>query len=728
MAFETSLNLATLLLAGGMSAMLAGVLRWYATPHQQQHYRHWTSAWLAQAAYYLIGGLTFFLAVSGTGSSQLRLGLSIATQVANTFASVLLLIGVFGFVRRKPVDTRALQLALGASLVIGTFVAILATGAAEGSLIRQCYRSFITAASFLGSAWIVWRHRAASDRPARLLGLALFAFGIAHLHYLVYWTLSTLDRRPTYPLVWFTLVDLLWLAGVAIATGALAVEDQREAAAAALHQQERTFRQMIEHASDITTVLDAQHAIRYVSPSAGRLLGWTDEVVGRSMLDFVHPDDQPTLLARVRTADPIASPCTLRVRTQRGNWLRLEAVASHWRNEQGDDIVIMNARDVSERERLEASLREAQKLESLGRLAGGVAHDLNNILMVIGGEAQLAADDATPQVRASLQEITSATDRAAALTRQLLTFARRQRVQPRVVNVSDVVDGVVRMAGRLVPASIELEQVAPTVPLPVLIDPAQLEQVVMNLVVNARDAIHGAGRITVELGERTLPERVAPDLPAGRYVAITVRDTGTGIPDEARAYVFEPFYTTKAQGEGTGLGLATSYGIVTQAGGSIRFESALAGGTTFEVLLPLTTDAPAATVETLSALPRVTGARVLLVEDDVNVRTVAMRALLAAGFEVREAADGVEALDLFAAVGGVRVLVTDVIMPRLGGRELARQLRERDPGLAILFLSGYPGDPEFERTMPSGARFLQKPVSPHELARAVQELADMSAR
>jgi CheY-like chemotaxis protein len=301
-------------------------------------------------------------------------------------------------------------------------------------------------------------------------------------------------------------------------------------------------------------------------------------------------------------------------------------------------------------------------------------------------------------------------------------------VQPRVINVSELVDDVVRMAGRLVPSSIELLYQPPSTAPAVLIDPTQLEQVVMNLIVNARDAIQDGGRITVEIGECAADDATASDAPDHGYVTITVRDTGTGIPDDVRPYVFEPFYTTKMQGEGTGLGLSTSYGIVRQAGGSIRFESAPSGGTSFEVRLPMTTQAPAPAIEAPAAPRRVTGARVLLVEDDDSVRTTATRVLQGAGFDVRAAANGADALEIFARDGGVRVLVTDVIMPRVSGRALAVQLRERAPELAVLFLSGYLEDPEFERSMPEGARFLQKPVSPKELARVVQELADRTER
>jgi len=385
--------------------------------------------------------------------------------------------------------------------------------------------------------------------------------------------------------------------------------------------------------------------------------------------------------------------------------------------------VIVNARDVSERERYEASLRESQKLESIGRLAGGVAHDLNNILMVIGTEVQLAQADDPDAVRLALDQISAATDRAADLTRQLLTFARRQAVQPRLVDVGEVVAGTTRMAGRLVPASITL-RVAPAQPgLHVMIDPTQLEQVIMNLVVNARDAIGDAGEIALAVGERPLAADEEVGVSAGRYVTITVRDTGTGIPEAVRPHVFEPFYTTKAEGEGTGLGLATSYGIVRQAGGCLRFDTIVGEGSTFEVLLPVAAGTPGVVADALPVRGQAAGEGVLVVEDDSALRALEVRALTAAGFTVFEAADGLAALACFEANPGVRVLVTDVIMPRLGGRELARRLRTLDPSLAILFLSGYPGDVAFEFTLPTGARFLQKPASPKEIVRVVQELA-----
>jgi PAS domain S-box-containing protein len=731
MTFEASLNLATLLLAGAMSAMLAGVLWWYATPLPQAHYRHWTSAWLAQAAYYLIGALTFTLAMRGVSSGTLRPALSVTTQVANTLAAVLLVVGALGFVRREPVSPRALRLALLVSLTLGAVVALLATGSGNGSLLRSTYRALITAASFLGSGVIIWRHRterarADDERPAQLLALSLAAFGLAQAHYLAYWVLTLAGSRPAYGLVWFTLIDLLWLAAIAIATGAIAVGDQREAAAMALSDQERAFRQMIEHSSDITAVLDAARCLQYVSPSAARVLGWDADIVGRSVAEFVHPDDQAALAARIRAPEPSTTPIVLRVRTKRGQWMRVEAVSRRWQDEQGREIVIVNARDVSERERLESSLREAQKLESVGRLAGGVAHDLNNILMVIGSEVQLAYDDAPEEVRTALHHIGDATDRAADLTRQLLTFARRRAVQPRVVDVGEAIAGTARMAGRLLPASITLHVEPADAGLTALIDPTQLEQVAMNLIVNARDAIAGAhaesGQVTLAVRERALAEDEEPGMPPGRYVAFTVQDTGAGIPDDVRPHVFEPFFTTKAEGDGTGLGLATSYGIVRQAGGCVRFESTVGAGTTFEVLLPY---ADGSQVTRTADAPASSPARgeVVRVGEAVDAgRALEVRALTRAGFTVHEAADGAAAIACAEALPTLRVLVSDVIMPRVGGRELARRLRARDASLGVLFLSGYPGDPEFERSLPEGARFLQKPVSPDELVRVVLEL------
>ncbi len=723
MTFDATINLISLLLSGGMTAMLAGVLRWYATPHTQAHYRHWTAAWQAQSAYYLVGALAFSLTMLGVGAGPLRLGLSFATQVANTMAAALLIIGTVGFVKRQPVDTRTLRLALVIAVVLGAAVAFF--GAARGgSVARASYRSLITAASFIGSGIIIWRSRPAADRPARLLSMAMVAFGAAHLHYLSYWTLGLVASRPTYSLVWFTLFDLLWLAAIAIAMAALAFADQREASAAALHQREREFRQMIEHSSDVVAVFDESRHVRYTSPSTRRILGWGDEVLARPVLDFVHPDDHPLLAARMQLDDPGDAPFTVRIRHKGGNWVRLEAVSRRLTDEAGREIVIVNARDIGERERLEASLRESQKLESVGRLAGGVAHDLNNILMVIGTQAQMALDEASGELREGLLEITSATGRAADLTRQLLTFARRQVVAPRVIDASEVVSRTARMAARLVPASIDFRLVPAAADHHVLADPVQVEQVVMNLLVNARDAITERGRIELALGERDVAADEEAGVVPGRYVTITVSDTGAGIPEAVRPHLFEPFFTTKTLGEGTGLGLATSYGIVRQAGGFIRVESTVGAGSTFTVFLPAAAPEAVPRVTEEPPLPRAHGELVLVVEDDPAVRAIEVRALARAGFAVREAADGAEALARFDPSDGIRVLVTDVVMPRLGGVELSRQLRGRDPALGVLVLSGYPGEGSFLSTLPPDAAFLQKPVTPGELVRQVHALLD----
>jgi PAS domain S-box-containing protein len=718
---DTRINLIALLLSGGLSAMLAGVMRWYATPHTQAHYRHWAAAWQAQGAYYVVGALAFSLAVMGVGAPSLRLGLSFATQVANTLAAALLVIGAVGFVKRQPVDQRTLRWALVIAVLLGAVVAFF--GAARGASVgRASYRSFITAASFIGSGIVIWRARVTAERPARLLSLALVAFGLAHLHYLTYWMLRLAGRAPDYSLVWFTILDLLWLAGIAVSMSAMAFADERVAGAHALREREREFRQMIEHSSDLITVLDEARVIRYVSPSALRILGWGDEAVGRAVVEFVHPDDQPSLAERIRQEDPGDTPFTVRVRSKAGNWTRLEAVSRRWKDEAGRATVIVNARDVAERERLEASLRESQKLESVGRLAGGVAHDLNNILMVIGSQAQMALEDAPDELRDALREITGATDRAADLTRQLLTFARRQVVAPRVIDASEAVTRMARMAARLVPASIDFRLVPSAADHFVLADPVQVEQVVMNLVVNARDAITERGQIELSVGEQEVAAGEEPGIAAGRFVTIRVRDTGGGIPEAARPHLFEPFFTTKALGEGTGLGLATSYGIVRQAGGFIRVDSVLGEGSTFTVFLPAADPEAVPRQADEPPLPRANGELVLVVEDDAAVRALEVRALERAGFQVLEASDGGEALTRYASRADIQVVVSDVVMPRIGGVELSRRLRNADPSLGVLLLSGYPGEGGFLSTLPAGAAFLQKPVAPGELVRQVHSL------
>jgi two-component system, cell cycle sensor histidine kinase and response regulator CckA len=425
----------------------------------------------------------------------------------------------------------------------------------------------------------------------------------------------------------------------------------------------------------------------------------------------------------------------LAARTPDGRWLCLVAAGQPLRDAGGRELgAVVALRDATEERRLAEQVLQAQKMEAVGQLAGGVAHDFNNLLTVINGYADvlLGQVPAVDPARDMLGEMARAGGRAAELTRQLLAFGRKQILAPRVLDLNGVVAGVGAMLGRLIGEDVVLATRLQPVLGRVRADPGQVEQVIVNLCVNARDAMPLGGRLVVETRNVEFgAEHPAahPDVRPGRYVMLAVADTGRGIPADVLPHVFEPFFTTKGVGEGTGLGLATVYGIVTQSGGHVEVFSEVGVGTTFKVYLPRV-DAPAEAGPAGPESPAPRGAETLLVvEDDPAVRALTCLVLRAAGYAVLESESGQEAVGLAAAhPGRVDLLVTDVVMPGLGGRELAGRLSERSPGLKVLYLSGYTED----AVVRHGVReeqvdFLQKPFSPATLARKVREILDRDA-
>ncbi|MBK8005107.1 MAG: PAS domain S-box protein [Gemmatimonadetes bacterium] len=383
--------------------------------------------------------------------------------------------------------------------------------------------------------------------------------------------------------------------------------------------------------------------------------------------------------------------------------------------------------DITAQKRLEAELRQAQKMEAVGKLAGGVAHDFNNLLTAIAGYAESLLDWApAPAAREDIQEIITASDRAARLTRQLLAFSRQQILTPEVLDVRVVVEHLGGMLRRLIGEDVEfVVQHAPGEGW-VRADRGQLEQVILNLVVNARDAMPGGGTLTLATHAVELDAGVThefPDAVPGPHICLTVQDTGTGMAPEVLSRAFDPFFTTKQQGQGTGLGLSTVYGIVRQSGGSIRLESTPGSGTTVRVYLPRLADGPAGAVPGAAPLAAATTGTVLVVEDEALVRDLIARTMRRAGYRTLVAPDGQEALALEAAhPGRIDLLVTDVIMPRVGGRELADRLLARRPDLKILFVSGYTNESPVPEAPAEGRAFLQKPFTPTELLGRVRAL------
>jgi len=513
-----------------------------------------------------------------------------------------------------------------------------------------------------------------------------------------------------------------------------------------LSESEERLRLLISHSSDVIAVVGEDGVLRWVGESAERILGaGGNRHVGRRALDLVHPADHPRLqglLARARAEPGGTWPLEARLRHADGQWREFEVTVVSLLHEPTVAGILVTARDVTDRRRLEDQLRQAQKMEAMGRLAGGVAHDFNNLLTVIRSSAELlgvdlAADDPRHE---EVTEIAAAAERAAGLTRQLLAFSRRQPVAPRVVPLNDVARGAERLLERLLGEDVRLVTVLDAAEPAVLADPGQLEQVLLNLALNARDAMPQGGSMVIETSVVRLDAAYAELVPgagAGPHAALKVSDTGIGMSREVQARVFEPFFTTKPPGQGTGLGLATVYGIVQQAGGHVVVYSEPGLGSTFKVLLPLATVAedgeaearpPRRTPVGLAAMQR-GSETILLAEDEPSLRRLARRALEGLGYRVLEAADGAAALEAARAYEGrIDLLLSDVVMPNLGGRETAETLLRERPGLRVLFMSGYTADVMLRHLVAEeGAPFLEKPFTVELLARKVREALDTAA-
>jgi signal transduction histidine kinase len=384
------------------------------------------------------------------------------------------------------------------------------------------------------------------------------------------------------------------------------------------------------------------------------------------------------------------------------------------------------------RKQLEDQLRQAQKMESVGRLAGGIAHDFNNLLTIIAGYSQLGLELVSPKdpVAGHLGEIKRAADRAAELTRQLLAFSRRQVLSFQVINLNAIVTGMDRMLRRLIGEDVELEtRLAPGLGR-VKADPGQIEQVIMNLAINARDAMPWGGKLTLETRNVELDEKYAAShasVKPGPYVLLAVSDSGAGMDKEVLEHIFEPFFTTKEQGKGTGLGLAMVYGTIKQCGGFIWVYSEKGKGATFKIYLPLVEEGEEGeATQAVEERPLTGTETILLVEDETGVRGLAEQVLADYGYRVLAASRGEEALRLAAQSDGpLHLLLTDVVMPGMSGRELAERLHPSKPGLKVLYMSGYTDEAIVRHgVLEEGVEFLQKPFTPQALARKVRQVLD----
>jgi len=523
-------------------------------------------------------------------------------------------------------------------------------------------------------------------------------------------------------------VTILWLTIVILLARKRVEDDLREST--------ERYRDLVELSPE-TIYIEQEGMFVFVNSAGVELLGAArmEDLLGKQVRDFLHPDSRESLSSRTRRAEaegkelPPVEKTFLRFD---GTPVEMEvsSVPIHY---QGKAALQVFARNITARKRLEDQLRQSQKIEAVGRLAGGIAHDFNNLMTVITGYVGLTKKrSGNPElVTKGLEEIGKASIRATRLTQQLTAFGRKQILQPQILDLNLIVSNMEKMLRHLIGEDIELV----TIPDPgigqIKADPGQIEQVIVNLALNARDAMPHGGRITIESGSVELDESDTleqRDLPAGPYVKLLFRDNGTGMDDETKAHMFEPYFTTKAVGKGVGLGMATVYGIIRQSGGDILVESELGKGTTFTIFLPRAAEAEPARDPLELVLDAPPGEEtILVVEDEEPVLTLVRDTLEDAGYKVFVASDGEEALALLSRNREpIHLLLTDLVMPKIGGRTLATRVASLHPEIQVLYMTGY-YDVDIDRPEhPLGRKpCIFKPFTPQELTSKVREILDV---
>ena len=512
------------------------------------------------------------------------------------------------------------------------------------------------------------------------------------------------------------------LTPIAVIFGAYRSLGERIRVQEQLRASERRSSALIKASSDVTALVKPDGTVQFMSEAAVDVLGIEPAAcVGEVAWALVRSDPEDVASFRkcfeeaLSTEDPVVFG--IGARHADGVPIELEVSLTNLQSDPDVDGILMSIRDTTERRRLEESLAQSQKMDAIGQLAGGIAHDFNNLLAVIQNYATFIRDElpADSESRSDVEGVLQATDAASKLTRQLLSFARREVVMPKVVDMNEVVSGLHRLLARTFEESVELRiSLSPDLPR-VKVDPGRVEQALVNLALNAKDAMPAGGHLQIRTYSVHIGEFGSSELPEGDYAAIAVQDFGVGIPPETRERIFEPFFTTKRKGEGTGLGLATAYGIVKQFGGHITFDSVVGEGTTFYIYLPATEELEDGHEERADDGVAPAGGTILVAEDSEALRNLVRRILTNNAYEVIVASSGADAYELWKKrKDEIDLLLTDVVMPKMSGRELADLT-----GLRTVFMSGYTDQIISQEQVAEGAGFIRKPFSAEDLLATV---------
>jgi len=508
-----------------------------------------------------------------------------------------------------------------------------------------------------------------------------------------------------------------------------------------LRRSEARFRALIENARDIILLIAADATILFASPSVERVMGFKPwELVGHKGFDRVHPDDGALLRelhGRINAIPDHVERIDLRFRHADGSWHVLDSIVCNLLHDPAVGAIVINARDITDRIAMEDQLRQAQKMQAVGQLTGGIAHDFNNLLSVVLGNLEVLSERVAhdPALLALARPAATAAERGAILTERLLAFSRRQALQPRVVRLNEFITGMAERVQRTVGDAVEVEIITAAGLWPCEVDPTQLENAILNLAINARNAMPGGGKLTIEAANARLDDDYAAaqaDVLPGHYVSLSVTDDGKGMSAKVLKHAFEPFFTTAEVGKGSGLGLSMVYGFVKQSGGHVTIYSEERCGTTVRMYLPRLRAATASAAP--GQLPQpdymARGETVLVVEDDVEVRSLAVALLADLGYGVLEAGHGQAALDLLTENPRINLLLTDMVLPgEISGGVLAAKARKIQPGIRVIYMSGYTEN-AINRLgeMQDGAIALQKPFRRAELAHKLRQALDPDHR